>query len=314
MDEPEKPEEMIIPDVSEALSFEPMKATVKPVRRWGRLLQVLILLTVGAGAAWYFLGGGYSGGFNGSLDNLPVIKASEGPVKVRPDNPGGMEVPDRDKLVYDRMEGKDEKPRIERLLPAPETPLPLPPTAPAPPPVPVAKVVGAPPQPPQAFTPPPKTPEPPSDAKKVEVEEAKEIASVKAQPPKVPTTTVPTTKDVLAATPPPPAPPPPQAVSKKAAPAPVTAAAVKDSNFFKVQLAAVRTPERARIEWERLSKQNFKLLGGLELFVTKVDLGPGKGIFYRLRAGPITTEAAARDTCDSLAKRKVGCLIVRPGG
>ena len=48
------------------------------------------------------------------------------------------------------------------------------------------------------------------------------------------------------------------------------------------------------------------------LIVTKAHLGPGKGIFYRLRAGPIANETAARTLCQQLTKRKIGCLIIKP--
>ena len=100
-----------------------------------------------------------------------------------------------------------------------------------------------------------------------------------------------------------PAPPPPKAVPKPAA-----------GGDFRVQLAAVRSPERARGEWERLRRRNGDLLAKLRLFITKADLGPAKGIYFRLRAGPLASEAKAKALCASLAERKVGCLIVRPEG
>lgn len=56
----------------------------------------------------------------------PLIQAEEGPVRVAPDEPGGMEIPHRDKLVLQRVPGAEEDPRRERLLPPPEEPLPPP--------------------------------------------------------------------------------------------------------------------------------------------------------------------------------------------
>jgi cell division septation protein DedD len=79
-------------------------------------------------------------------------------------------------------------------------------------------------------------------------------------------------------------------------------------------LAAVRSLERAEGEWERLRRKNSDLLGNLTLSVAKADLGPKKGVFYRLRAGPVADEAAARALCAKLARQKMGCLVVRPGG
>src|SRR3989338_4266535 len=123
----EKPEEpLIIPNVSEALAFEPVTAVVNSSKRWGRLLPVLIVLTLGAGAGMYFLLGKYQSGFGIAEGDIPTIKAEEGQVKVRPVNPGGMDVPNRDKLVYGRMEGGEENPQVERLLAPAETPLPPP--------------------------------------------------------------------------------------------------------------------------------------------------------------------------------------------
>ena len=88
----------------------------------------------------------------------------------------------------------------------------------------------------------------------------------------------------------------------------------KTAPAYKVQVAAVRSLERAQGEWERLRRKNSALLGNLTLSVTKADLGPKKGVFYRLRAGPLADEAAARALCAKLAEHKMGCLVVRPGG
>ncbi len=85
------------------------------------------------------------------------------------------------------------------------------------------------------------------------------------------------------------------------------------SSGFQIQVGAVRSTGGAESEWRRLKRKNPELLGKMKLFITKADLGPSKGIFYRLRAGPIADEATARGLCKKLTKRKVGCLIVRPG-
>jgi hypothetical protein len=44
----------------------------------------------------------------------------------------------------------------------------------------------------------------------------------------------------------------------------------------------------------------------------RADLGK-KGIFYRLRAGSFANQVTAKALCQSLAKVKVGCLVIRPG-
>ena len=45
--------------------------------------------------------------------DLPVIKAPDTPVKRRPDHPGGMEIPNRDKTVYDLLAEEVRQPKQE---------------------------------------------------------------------------------------------------------------------------------------------------------------------------------------------------------
>ena len=56
---------------------------------------------------------------------VPVIAANEAPDKVRPDEPGGLQVPHQDVEVMNPSETQP----VERLLPPPESPEPLPSTA-----------------------------------------------------------------------------------------------------------------------------------------------------------------------------------------
>ena len=262
------------------------------------LLYFAVVFAAGTGAGWYYVGTQF---LTGDDSAIPLVMAATGPVKVRPISPGGMEVPDRDKLVYDRMQGNGERPRVERLLPAPETPLPPPgrdlprqmeAAAPAPD---SAKDLAA-----MAPAAGPVT-LPPAEAR------TSRAPLVHIGPSAAPDSAAatPTVEEVLAAVRPPPAPSPP--APKEPAKTGSTAPA------YRVQLAAVRSLKRAQGEWDRLRRKNTDLLGNLALSVVKADLGPTKGMFYRLRAGPLADEAAARALCAKLAARKVGCLIVRPG-
>ncbi|MGB8274145.1 MAG: SPOR domain-containing protein, partial [Alphaproteobacteria bacterium] len=79
---------------------------------------------------------------------------------------------------------------------------------------------------------------------------------------------------------------------------------------YQVQLSAVRSEAAAEAEWKKLQKANQDLLGGLTLAVVRADL-PGKGTFYRVRAGALS-EQAARDLCAELKQRKAACLVVPP--
>ena len=332
---------------SDALEFEPVAAAPRK-GNFGLKLLVVLVLFGGAAGAWNFFGDGLMQRFGGGDGGVPMIRAQTGPVKVRPENPGGLKFPDRDKLVYDRMQksaggdgGQVGGRGPERLLPPPEQPLPRP----------IAK----------------KAAEKPLMEKPLMEKTGEKAATLKPDPKPAPTrktkpvAKVPTVKDVKAAKrplpPPPPSAPPaappssssasgrggktapapkgetpkapkqaapkPQPVAKAPTPAPVKSVAATPSpapapaqvsrgDAYLIQLAAARSSQGARTEWDRLKAKHGDLLGTLGLTVTKADLGPGKGIFYRLRAGPLVSENAARALCRQLAQRKVGCLIIKP--
>ncbi len=103
--------------------------------------------------------------------------------------------------------------------------------------------------------------------------------------------------------------PRPVAVAPSTGMPPAQALAVKT---YMLQLAAFRSASQAGIAWRRLHKANSDVLGGLEPKVERVDLGPGKGVFFRLRAGSLGDEATAKALCARLKARRVDCLVVRP--
>ena len=61
----------------------------------------------------------------------PVITAERGPIKVQPENPGGVEVPDQDKLIYERIAGAEPEATESGLAAPPEVPQDIPPSTPA---------------------------------------------------------------------------------------------------------------------------------------------------------------------------------------
>lgn len=320
---------------SDALEFE----SVAPKARRGgsaikTVLFVVVAVIVGAGG-WAFYGERVMTMFAGSDSEIPTLRADISPIKVRPENPGGLQVPDRDKLVYNRIQNggsatSNNGAAVERLLPPPETPLPMPKTTS------IARLAAPEPTASPTISNTPKISDVTSAVKPAPAPAApavpKTLNELTTQSNPVPAIqkTGPTrlSKQTPAAAPKATA---PLAVSKvatprAAAPQPAQTAKVTTranastsskgaptSKVYRVQLAAARTPEAARKEWDRLRRGNLDILGDLGLSVTRIDLGGSKGVFYRLRAGPLDGDKEARALCKILAQRKIGCLVVRPG-
>ena len=78
---------------------------------------------------------------------------------------------------------------------------------------------------------------------------------------------------------------------------------------IRIQLAAVKTPEEAQKEWNRLQHTLGDAVSGLSLTVEGVDLG-AKGIFQRIQAGPFSDKAAAAAKCEAIKALKQDCLVV----
>lgn len=221
-------------------------------RRAHRGLAVMLALGVmGLSAGGLWVGYRLSIG-RGPSGEIPLIHADGAPIKVKPDDPGGMEIPNRDRFVLNPTGGMP----VERLLPPPETPLPRPVPANNPPP-PSAGPVGTP-------------------------------------APQAPSAT--------------PAPTPVVSVPPAAVPAP---GAGTDIKSYRLQLGAVKAPEIAKQEWDRIKRQNADLVGSLSVSVDRVDLGE-RGVFYRIHAGPIADAAQAERLCAQLRQRGVGCILAKP--
>jgi cell division septation protein DedD len=90
-----------------------------PRRRLRGPLLVLVVMALSAGGLWV----AYNNSQTRAPGDVPVIQADQGTTKTRPQQPGGMAIPDQDKLVYNQGKGP---PQVEKLLPPPEVPLPRP--------------------------------------------------------------------------------------------------------------------------------------------------------------------------------------------
>lgn len=254
-------------------------------RRPRRLLVLLIAVLAMLGSSGAFLALYHRMSRPPAPGDVPLIRADATPIRHRPANPGGVEVPGQGTMVLDGGQGE---PKVEQLLPPPETPLPRPlpaENATAPTPAQPAASAAAPPM----ATAPVVAPSPTVAA---------------AQP--TPAPAVPQREPKAHVATPPPAPPPP-APARVEAPKPVLAV----GRGYRLQIGAVRSPEAAKQEWERLRRLHATVLGKLNLVTERADLG-ARGIFYRIQAGPIADAATAEQDCSELKRHGVGCILVKP--
>ncbi len=215
-------------------------------------LQGRTLIFVGAGVVFvifaaliWFL---YSTGDEPPRDqDVALIEAPEGPAKVVPEDRGGMEVPDQDKLVFDRVSGQETQ-LEENLLAGPEEPVGLPDSAPES----LDELV-------DALI---------DDGETVATREAsagspeeEPAAAVEAAP----VETVPAKSTAVETAPPP---------------------ATPAGGTHVVQLGSYGSLERAGTAWRVVKNRHSIILAGLDNDIQRADLG-ARGVFYRLRTEPL---------------------------
>lgn len=316
-------------DFDRPITSEEARPRRRRVGRW--IALAVVALVAGGFSAFAYLA--YQDRNAAPGGPAPVITAEIGPEKVRPEDPGGMDIPHQDKQVFNRMNPDAPAPKAEHLLPPPEQPVErpkddsvaadtaLPPVSTAP--EKVETLIGTPPPAASKPAPPPQTasrseiPLPPIKAP----DKSKSAPVSAAVPPPAdaaksgkPTRLVPQASDHKAAE-------KAKAVAAKKSPATEseTAAAKKAAAVepaaggnYKVQLASMRSEPQARASWARLQKAHPAQLGKLSLHIQKVTLKNKKGTYYRVQAGPLADAAAAGKLCATLKARKQGCLVVRP--
>ncbi len=250
------------------------KRRATDLRRIVAVAMAVAALLVFAGGTWY----AYKRMTRTDTGVPPLIKAETAPTKTAPDDPGGINVPNRDKQVFDRVPGgPPPKPAgSEQLLPAPERAAALPP--PPPPASPPPAAVGV-----QSLPPP-----------------RPGAAPAPAEAPKP-------AQSTAAATPP--AIKLPPVATPSAAPAAPKTAPTAAAGQTRIQLVAMRDAESAVAAWQKLKQQHAKTLGGLSPIFERADLG-AKGVYHRVQAGPFADRAAAAATCAALEAAKQDCVVV----
>ncbi|MCW8916168.1 MAG: tetratricopeptide repeat protein [Magnetovibrio sp.] len=74
-----------------------------------------------------------------------------------------------------------------------------------------------------------------------------------------------------------------------------------------LHLASYRQRKAAERGWAELSRRFSSMLNGMEHRIERVDLGGGKGVFYRLKVGPVPSNNAAKDSCRKLKAKRQYC-------
>lgn len=285
----------------------------------GKFLGALVAIAAVAGfagIAWYATNQGQKN----SATVVPVIQADGSPVKVLPDKPGGMKVPNQDKLIYLQISPDSKKPDKERMLPETEKPMAKPkPTEAEKAPKAAAGSKAT--EVTQAPIEPPKMEAPEAQGKNAKaVEDAKtkvEETAKKGAEEKKPALD----RDALTAA--------AAAAAKggleegakeavgpasgqvaKLAPAEEAKDAIAASGGYRVQLGSSKLKDRAEAEAKRLNKLYASILGDAKVAAVRADLGE-RGVYYRLWAGPFAERGAADALCDKLKARKQGCLTIK---
>jgi len=282
-------------------------------RRGNIALGFVVAAMLGGGGFYY---GVDFGRWTAPQAEPPLVRADPSPVKEQPEDPGGLEVPFRNRLVFDGVRDPVDDPGEVTLAEPAEQPLTGDAdvgegTAGVDEPDESGVVVVEPDRVADApvFSPPPPLPEevaPPATLAANEQEGPIVIAGTDIaaappapqpvlRPPPEPATQV----ETAAEEPEPAADPVGEPVQLAAVPAP-----------FRIQVGAYRSEGAALNGWNLIAEAHGELLEGLKPTIVEIDLGPGRGVFHRLQAGVLADRPAASALCDALRAREQGCLVV----
>lgn len=311
-----------------------------------KILPTLVTLSAFGGLAllgWFAYQEGRAPVMEGEI---PVIKADNEEFKHEPENPGGEEIPHMDKEVYNSyssggaaqqaaaptpQENPAEQPVDRNFLKQfagtgaeedsaepgekQETvefgQVPAAPAAPAEPvatgaelaaPSPAAQPVVP------VYQPKPLIPEPatPNTGGVVALQDLEQETAPPAPEPEA-VKAAPAVKEVQKAAP---APAPAKKKEVKKTETKTTTAKTVKTTDWRVQLGAFRSEAEAKAEWKRLQGKFKTDLGKLSMLTEKADIA-GKGVMFRLQAGPVKNKEAGRTLCKKLTQSGQGCFVVQ---
>jgi SPOR domain len=263
--------------VSDELSIP--SPTYRVPRRSGGMdpaTRKLALIAAGIGGTMLVVIGGWTMLNHRGGQGVPVVQADSSPLRVKPVNPGGLQVAGAGNDIFSG--GSDTN--VDKLAPPAETPDPQGLRA-APPPKPAPAAVARGPLPVAA----PQHP----------LEPATALAS---RTPAEPIAAVP--KSVVAAVAP---------LAKPAEKSATTTAAEHGTGGkgALVQIAALSSEQAARAEWERLVKRWPELFGGHQPAFSRIE--HGGQVLWRVRTGGFDGVTQATMFCERLRAKGGGCSV-----
>lgn len=220
-----------------------------------------------------------------SHKEIPVIQRPHTAVKIKPENPGGMNIPNQDKDVYSIVEKKAvDNTVVENLLPEPEKPK-------------LPDIV-------------PEEVEINANANNLDeiVDEITDTSEPKVEE-KVVDKTVPAKPDDLLAK-------PKEEVEKKVEEKKTTVEASKPQNVvdtakgpWQIQLIASKNKDTIEKTWVNLSSR-YAQLKSYSHEIQSDNLG-AQGVIYKLRAGSFASKAEAQAACTSLKSKGLNDCIAK---
>ncbi|MBC6416583.1 MAG: SPOR domain-containing protein [Rhodospirillales bacterium] len=279
----------------EPLRGEPLQAGGEAPSRRRLLFPSIVVLLALAGFASVLLYGMNADGPRQGMLEPPTLKAQIDVDKIKPDEPGGLQVPNRDVQVLDQTD-TGSMPEVV-LMPVAEEPVPLPEPRKAGPldvlpersPVSVTEndaavhpgklgvpVLGV-----------PALGVPRRPTAKLQGREDEVLAELRAA------------RDGQLAR------------QQTAAAAPVAASPPTAAGPYLIQLASMKTAEAADEAWGRISRSYSAQLAGLAHSIQPAEIS-GSGFRFRVRAGSFPTRAAAQTRCDRLKAAGQACIVVTP--
>lgn len=294
--EPFRPEPLVSNDFIEEKRFPSMKL---------HLIGLTVLVGIlGVAAAGFFL-------FNGDSDEIGevvTITAEPTVVKELPVQTGGINIPDQDKLVYNRIRSNNVTTKVESLFPEPEKPV-------------MPQILTIEEEPEETFV-------QMNEVKAVNpldevniqktanpvvepVKDANQVKEIVVEKPKLPVV-VPVKAEVKPVSEPETLPLAKATDVKKSVGKEVKVTnqqskmpAVKGE--WKVQLFSSNNKSAVETAWKRILSKHKALLSDMSYKIESAKI-TGKGTFYRLKVGQFASRDMAAALCDKLKAQKQDCV------